>query len=223
MFSVLRQANVFMQERVGYANKRQVTLKKWYFANDAEREQLSELMLPGSYMPWQLGSSSYHMQNRVQIDGDRCFHEAGHALACAYEDREHRFADVELQLNFLLQFRVPENGYGKKAAAHEARAHAFAILLADAIDPDNKLSRVLVERRNIDMMAGHCQQIASGSDFDSDDPDHIEAARIINNILDTYTPAQVLQDWKDLCKRLAKIQAQEDDAFLSKYKELAND
>lgn len=161
---------------------------------------LNDLLIKGSYMPWQIQNkqSLYHENKREVIVKEHCFHEAGHALTRVYEDQEDRLYNLKNQLKFLGDFDTPKNGWGKKAGMHEARAHAFSILLQRAIDPKYIITDDIY--CNVFLIAGHCASIAYGI---YDDPKIDQQFKDeIDRILEEITPAEALVMWQELCSRL---------------------
>lgn len=157
--------------------------------------KLNDLLIEGSYMPWQIQHEGALQQ--MCIIELHCFHEAGHALARVYEGQEDRLYDMESQLKFLGDFDVPKNGWGKKAGMHEARAHAFSILIQEVIDPEYTVTEDM--HQYLPMMAGACSEIAHGSiDLSLKQPFKDE----INQILEEITLGKALVMWQELCKRL---------------------
>lgn len=183
MFSVLRLA---------YQNK----CHRYEPLNTDSR--LNDLLINGSYMPWQIPPSNPSRDKRIAINKSHCFHEAGHALARVYEDQEDRLYNLKTQLKFLGDFDTPKNGWGKKAGMHEARAHAFSILIQEAIDSEYTVTEDM--HRYLSVMAGACSDIAHGACSDIALGQTFKDE--INRILEEITPAEALVMWQELCSRL---------------------
>jgi len=160
--------------------------------------KLNDLLIKGSYMPWQIPYENLDREKRTSINGHHCFHEAGHALARVYEGQEDRLYDMEGQLKFLNDFDIPKNGWGKKAGMHEARAHAFSILIQKAIDPKYTVTEDM--HQWLSVMASACSDIAHGNCSDLSPGQTFKDE--INRILEEITPAETLVMWKELCSRL---------------------
>ena len=161
--------------------------------------KLNDLLIEGSYLPWQIQKTEPHRNHNTRIDIvlDHVFHEAGHGLVKVYDEREADLYDTAGQLKFLSQFDIPDNGWGKNAGMREARVHAFSILIQEAIDPEFILTHSLREMTNL--MPGHCQGIADNKyDKEAEAP----FAEEVERILSEFTPADVLTMWKELCARL---------------------
>lgn len=162
--------------------------------------RLNDLLIKGSYLPWQIQKTAPHLNHatRQDIDPGRAFHEAGHGLVKVYENREEELYDMAGQLKFLSQFDVPDNGWGKNAGMREARVHAFSILIQEAIDPGFTLDDLLPSRMK-SFMPGHCQDIADGKFNAKAEAPYAEE---IERILAEFTTDDVLTMWKELCARL---------------------